>query len=129
MLPVPEKARTRSMNRDPNAEMSDLLRAVLGDEDDTAEEDEPGRSPFAIKLAESIGEALRHMRAEGAIEIDDGSLDSVIIEVTESGLDARSPKQLIKRVIRTLIESEYVEEVYGTDDELRALLTASLDGG
>lgn len=117
------------MNRDPNAEMSDLLRAVLGEEDDTAEEDEPGRSPFAIKLAESIGEALRHMRAEGAIEIDDGSLDSVIIEVTESGLDARSPKQLIKRVIRTLIESEYVEEVYGTDDELRALLTASLDGG
>lgn len=109
--------------------MSALLRAVTGGEGETAPEAELERSPFAAKLAESIAVALRTMRAEGAIEIDEGSLESVIVEVTEAGLDARSPKQLIKRVIRTLIESEHVAEVYGTDDELGDSLKRTLAAG
>jgi len=111
-------------SQDPSADLSALLRELTGEEEPA----EPERSPFAIKLAESIGEALRAMRSEGAIELDEGSLDTVIIEVTESGLDARSPKHLVKRVLRTLMESEHVDEVYGTDDELGAILTRTLGG-
>ena len=112
-------------NQDPSADLSELLRA-LGEEEEPTETE---RSPFAIKLAESIDQALRTMCAEGAIEIDEGSLETVIVEVTESGLDARSPKHLVKRVVRTLMESDHVDEVYGTDDELGAILTRSLEGG
>ena len=116
------------MNGDPSGDLSELLRAIAGEDGEEGAEEELARSPFAIKLAESIGEALRVMQVEGAVEIEEGSLESVIVEVTESGLDARSPKQLVKRVIRTLIESEHVAEVYGTDDELSALLTRSISG-
>lgn len=111
-------------NQDPGDDLSELLRALGGE----VEPKEPARSPFAIKLAESIDQALRTMCAEGAIEIAEGSLDAVIVEVTESGLDARSPKHLVKRVVRTLMESDHVDEVYGTDDELGAILIRSLGG-
>ena len=114
------------MGKELSDDMAELLRAVAGEDGEALPEAEPGRSPFAIQLAESIDRALRQMRSDGAVEIDDGSLDSVILEVTEAGLDARSPKQLIKRVIRTLIESEHVGEVYGTDDELGDSLKRTL---
>ena len=48
----------------------------------------------------------------------------MLAEVTEAGLDTRSPKQLVKRVIKTLLESDSVEEVYGSDEATGEQLTA-----
>ena len=46
----------------------------------------------------------------------------LVNEVTEAGLDSSSPKQLIKKVLHTLIHSDRVEEIYGTDVMLKATL-------
>jgi len=49
-------------------------------------------------------------------------MESLIAEVAEAGLDTKSAKQLLSRIIRTLLESDHVEEIYGTDDEIRRAL-------
>ena len=51
-------------------------------------------------------------------EAEVGDLGAVA-EVAEAGLDTKSAKQLVNRVIKTLLDSDHVEEIYGTDDELR----------
>jgi hypothetical protein len=67
------------------------------------------------------------LRQEGLVEVEEELVPSLVAEVTEAGLDARSPKAMMKRVIRTLLKSEHVEEVYGTDEMLTAELRAFLD--
>ena len=108
--------------RDPD--LAALLEAV-GHAADAPEE--PEHSPFAKRLGAALAEAVEALRADGVIEVEDGHLELLVAEVTEVGLDSRSPKQLIKKVIRSLIASDHVEEVYGTDDEISAQLRRFLD--
>ena len=87
---------------------------------------EPAASEFGERLKEALVAAVEHLRAKELVEVSDEQAPALIEEVTGAGLDARSPKQLMKSVVRTLIRSELVEEVYGTDemlfDELRQFL-------
>ena len=110
------------MSKDRDLDLQTLLRAVV-DED----EPEPQTSPFARQLAVRLAEAVAAMRAEGTIEVEADRMDALVAEVTEAGLDARSPKHLLKKVIHTMIESDSVEEVYGTDDAISASLRRFLD--
>ena len=115
------------MSKDRDADMAALLRAVV--DGDALEATEPEAvSPFAAKLGEAIAQAIQSMRSEGTLEVEDCRVDALVAEVTEAGLDTKSPKQLVRRVIQTLLASECVEEVYGTDealgDSLRRLLSA-----
>jgi len=119
------------MSKDRDADLSALLKAVLSADDldpDEVPEPEPAVSEFALKLGEAMGVAIASMRNDGIIEVNDDSMEGLIAEVTEAGLDTKSPKQLIKRVIKTLLESDYVEEVYGTDDAISASLRGLLGG-
>ena len=68
------------------------------------------------------------MRTQGIIEVEDDSMPALIAEATEAGLDTKSPKQLVKRVIRVLLESENVEEVYGTDEAISSSIKDLLGG-
>lgn len=109
------------MSKDRDADLAKLLKAVMSaddlDPDEVPEEEEPV-SEFAVKLGEALADAIATMRTQGIIEVEDGSMESLVAEATEAGLDTKSPKQLVKRVIRTLLESDYVEEVYGTDEDI-----------
>ncbi len=72
-----------------------------------------------------FGESMFHSIALSPLETDwvaviDGQ------EITEAGLDTKSPKQLISRVIKSLLESDHVEEVYGTDEDISRLLRSLL---
>jgi len=105
------------MSKDRDADMAALLKAVM--DGDTLEATEPEAvSPFAASLSEAIAEAIQSMRSEGTLEVEDDRVDALVAEATEAGLDTKSPKQLVRRVIRTLLESESVEEVYGTDEAI-----------
>lgn len=104
-----------------------LLRAVFDEEPADAPEPAATASPFAIQLSAALTEAIETMRAEGMIEIEDDRIEPLVAEVAEAGLDSHSPKHLIKKVIRTLIESDYVDEVYGSDETLSAALRRQLD--
>ena len=130
LAPVDRSVEGLRLSGENDADMAALLRAVLeGDDLELAEPTaEPEMSPFAARLGEALGVAIGEMRKEGLIEVEEGRVDALIAEVTEAGLDTRSPKQLVKRVIRTLLESDSVEEVFGTDDAIDASLRRVLGG-
>lgn len=112
---------------DPDSDLKALLRAIVsGDETDDAEslEDEPSAplSPFGQQLMLAVREAIDSMRAEGVLEVEDELVEALTREVTEAGLESNSPKQLRKKVLLALIDSDRVEEIYGTDEMLNATL-------
>lgn len=110
------------MNKDRDRDLQSLLRAVV-DEDVP----EPPTSPFARQLSTRLTEAFTAMRSEGVIEVEEDRIDALVAEVTEAGLDSHSPKHMLKKVIRTMIESDVVDEVYGTDEVIAASLRRFLD--
>jgi hypothetical protein len=99
---------------DRKKDIAALLGAVGGG-DPTPE---PEIGEFGQRLGAAIRDALLHLRTQGLVEIEDASLEAVVIECSHAGLDAHSPKQMIRRVIHSLIHSDLTEEVYGTDDQL-----------
>jgi hypothetical protein len=110
------------MSKDRDADLKALLRAVV--------EPEPESPPtaFAIELGEAMKGAIQSLRTQGVLEMHDEHVDGLAAEVATSALDASSRKQMLKRAIRTLLESERVEEVYATDDALAAALRGFLEG-
>ena len=84
-------------------------------------------SAFGQGLGEVLKAAVESMRADGTIEVEDSHLDALVAEVVEAGLDSRSPKQMAKRVIRTMLQSDHVEEIYGTDEMLDVALRRFLE--
>ena len=107
------------MGNEKDLDLKRLMTAIFDEDldlDDEEEEEEPQLGPFAQKVSAAIDAAVRSLRSEGMLEVDEGSIDVLVAEVTEAGLEANSPKQLMKRVIKTLLASEHVEEIYGTDE-------------
>ncbi len=91
------------------------------------EEEAPAASEFGQRLSAALEDAVGYLRTEGLVEVEDAKAPALIEEVTTAGLDARSPKQLMKRVVHTMIESDHVEEVFGTDEMLFDGLRRFLD--
>ena len=115
------------MSSDRDLDLKKLLSAIMSEDDvplEPEEDDEPEEqmSPFGLRLTAAVGAAVTQMRADGSLEVEDENVDALVNEVTEAGLDSNSPKQLIKKVLKTLIQSERVEEIYGTDEMLKATL-------
>jgi len=108
------------MSNDRDAVLAAAMRAINGDSDGSPpSEPEPPESEFARQLRGAIAEAVLVMRTNGMLVVDNDEIESLIAEVAEAGLDTKSAKHLVNRVIKTLLESDHVEEIYGTDDELR----------
>jgi hypothetical protein len=90
------------------------------------EESEP--TPFARNVAATLTSALAKLRADGVIEVEDANMDGLASEVIEAALESSSVKRLPLRLVKTLIHSDLVEEVYGTDEEVTSALRPFLDG-
>jgi hypothetical protein len=117
------------MTSDRDLDLKALLSAIMSeDEIDPVEEAEPEApmSAFGLRLAAAVRAAVEQMRREGNLEVEDAEVDALIDEVTEAGLDSNSPKQLTKKVLHTLLNSDRVEEIYGTDEMLKATLAIFL---
>ncbi|MCP5058976.1 MAG: hypothetical protein GY937_19915 [bacterium] len=99
------------------------LKALLG----IVEKEKSEPTPFAKSVAGALEKAIASMRAEGVIEVEDANVEPLVAEVTNAALDSSSLKRLLLRVVKTLIHSELVEEVYGTDEEISASLRPFLD--
>ncbi len=84
-------------------------------------------NPFAQTVAKVLAEALAALRKNGTIEVLDDNLEPLTREVVESVLESSSTKKIPLRITKTLIHSEYVEEVYGTDAEIGEALRPFLD--
>jgi hypothetical protein len=105
---------------------SDLksLRALIG----VAEPEKSEPTPFAQRVAAALTEALATLRADGVIEVEDANVEALANEVIHAALESRSAERLPLRLVKTLIHSDLVEEVYGTDEEVSSALRPFLEG-
>jgi hypothetical protein len=111
------------MSRDPESELK-TLRGMLG-----LPEPEPEAAPtaFAQDLAQAMGEAVVALRAAGIIEVEDENVEALTQQVAQVALEATSLKRLPVRITKTLINSDLVEEVFGTDAEISTALRPFLE--
>ncbi len=101
-----------------------LIGALLGTALDDAPPPEPEASPQLRKGVEAILAAL--VKAEVA-ELEDDRRDMLIAELCAVVGEARSPKDFVKRFVRTIVDSDNVEEVYGTDDQIGTVVKSAME--
>jgi len=111
------------MSRDSEIDLKGL-RDMLGLPE--PEKSEP--TAFAQNVAATLTQALAKLRADGMIEVEDANVDGLAAEVIDAALESSSVKRLPLRLVKTLIHSDLVEEVYGTDEEISSALRPFLDG-
>jgi len=104
---------------------SDLnaLRNLLG----IAEEKPAEPTAFAQGVAAVLAKAVAALKTAGVIEVEDANIEGLTKEVVDAALESSSLKRLPLRIVKTLIHSDLVEEVYGTDEEIGAALRPFLD--
>ncbi|MEM7412375.1 MAG: hypothetical protein AAF430_19255 [Myxococcota bacterium] len=95
-----------------------LLRGLVGATEPEAEEP----TAFAKHVAEVLTRALGQLRASGVIEVEDANYAGLTEEVIAVALEASTPNKMSRKIVRTLIRSDLVEEVYGSDDEIAGAL-------
>jgi hypothetical protein len=110
------------MGVDSKIDPSTLRNLVGAPEPETAEP-----TPFAQHVVAVLTKALGSLRADGVIEVDDANCEGLAAEVIGAALEATSSKRLPRRIVQTLIHSDFVEEVYGTDDEISGALRPFLE--
>jgi len=110
------------MSEDPKLDLK-RVRDMLGLPEPV--ESEP--TPFAQNVATTLTSALAQLRADGIIEVEDPNMAGLAAEVIEAALESSSAKRLPLRLVKTLIHSDLVEEVYGTDEEVSSALRPFLD--
>ncbi|MBN2343014.1 MAG: hypothetical protein JXX29_00700 [Deltaproteobacteria bacterium] len=94
---------------------------AIDDDASSVFDEEPPKSPpseFALQLRPRLENILQVLTQAEMIEFDDKNREPLIEEMTEAAENARNPKAILKALMYALIESEYVEEVYGSDPEL-----------
>ena len=84
-------------------------------------------TPFAQHVAAVLAKALASLRADGVIEVEDTNCEGLAAEVIGVALEATSPKRMPRRIVQTLIHSDFVEEVYGSDEEIADALRPFLE--
>ncbi|MBT8483857.1 MAG: hypothetical protein HKP36_19970 [Myxococcales bacterium] len=99
------------------------------EQDDFAEEPPPFQhTPFTRKLLQALSGSLDRMVEQGELELDPDRKEALLIELVTAGSDARSVKHMLKKLTSTLVDSEHVEEIYPTDDQIQDRLKEDLGG-
>ena len=104
---------------------------VPGPDEERAPADEPPpfqHTPFTRKLMHALSVSLDGMVERGELELDPDRKDALLIELVTAGSDARSVKHMLKKLTSTLVDSEHVEEIYPSDDQIQEQLKADLGG-
>ena len=111
------------MGKDSELDMNSL-RGLLGL---PAEPEAAEPTPFALNMASVLTKAIVALRAQGVIEVEEANLEALANEFVNVALELSSLKRLPQRLVNSLIHSDLVEEVYGTDAELSAALRPFLE--
>jgi hypothetical protein len=100
------------------------------DEDDPFIDEPPPfqHTPFTRKLMHALSVSLDRMVERGELEIDPDRKEALLIELVTAGSDARSAKHMLKKITSALVDSEHVEEIYPSDDQIQDSLKEDLGG-
>ncbi len=91
----------------------------------TKADDTPPEDTMQGALMRVVMATLDKLEAAEAIEVEPASRKALIDELTLAALDANSPRHAIKRLCKTLLDSDNVEEVYCSDPEIEAAFVAA----
>lgn len=84
-------------------------------------------TPFLRTLRAALSVALDKMIEEELIDLDPDRKPALLAELVEAGANARSAQHLIKSLTDALVNSELVEELYATDEEVGRFIRARLE--
>ena len=101
------------------------LLSMLSGEDEFEKEEEPEVSAALISIVRSSVDAL--IKAE-LLELETERYDSLINELVHAVANTSSAKHFTRRFVKCLVNSEYPEEVFGTDFELSLIVRREVDG-
>lgn len=85
-------------------------------------------TPFMKSMRAAALEAIQALVAQELIEIDPKEHDALALEMANSAADARSAAQMLDCMTRALVESDLVDEVYASDDEIERCLKRLMGG-
>ncbi|MEQ8277526.1 MAG: hypothetical protein RKU31_27875 [Deltaproteobacteria bacterium] len=88
-------------------------------------DDTPPEDTMQGALMRVVDAVLAKLEEAGAIEVEAASKKALVEELTLAALDANSPRHAIKRLCKTLLDSDHVEEVYVSDPEIEAAFVAA----
>jgi hypothetical protein len=86
------------------------------------------RAPASPQITREVESALAALVSASLIEIDDDRRPALVAELCTVVGEARSPRDYLKRFVRTIVHSDHVEEIYGSDDELREVIAKITSG-
>ncbi len=85
-------------------------------------------TPFTRKLRAVITESLDDMVRREILEVGPEQKVPLLTELVEAAADSRSAQHMLKQLTRTLVNSDNVEEIYASDDEVTELFRAHMGG-
>lgn len=84
-------------------------------------------TPFLKTLRVALTAALDGMIEAELLDLDAGRKPALLAELIEAGANARSAAHLLKSLTDTIVNSDHVEEVYATDDEVERFIRRRLE--
>lgn len=91
-------------------------------------QDEEPQSEFVAAVHAAMLSAVKEMIAQELVEIEPPMVEAAVVRLVAAAENAANTKQLIAAVLRTLLDAPEVEEVYGSDTELRSVFIRQLGG-
>ena len=112
------------------AALGAALAGIAGDggDDGSEEEEDIELTPFNRKLMAALEITIDAMEADEVLEIESARKEPLVRELVRAASNARSTKHMLTSLTRALVDSEQVEEIYATDDQIRRRLQADLGG-
>lgn len=98
---------------------AEQLMALLRPQDQASETPSP-TNDFEELLLAALEQAITALVGSEAVELEAETRPVLLAELLDAALEARNPKAMIEALIKTLIDSDHVLEVYATDDQLAA---------
>ncbi|MEC7518666.1 MAG: hypothetical protein VYE22_02320 [Myxococcota bacterium] len=83
-------------------------------------------SPYERYLTTALAAAIDTLAADGHLEVPEEHRAALVTELLAAASNAENSRRMIKKIVRTLVDSERVEEVYASDDDLRDFFRAKL---
>ena len=88
---------------------------------------EEAASPYVRFLAAAIEASLDELLAAEQIELEAEQRAALVTELLAAAARAETPKRMIKALVKTVVGSDHVEEIYAGDDELRDVFNKHIE--
>jgi hypothetical protein len=77
--------------------------------------------PYVRFLAAAIEASIDELTKASLLELEEDQRTPLVAELLAKAAQAETPKRMLKSLVRALVDSENVVEVYADDDVLRAV--------